>query len=141
MGGEDDSNTESTGKSAKSYGVPRRFNGGHGSKGKLVLGKLEELGVELVYKVNTKDQADMYIRTMEATGDYVGVEYGWNMRILVNQGKEAVFTKEWCQSNTASPVTFPVLNLRTCYYRVDQSKERTEYMCVTAEECSCSRHV
>jgi hypothetical protein len=74
MGGED-TNTESTGKSAKSYGAPGRFNGGHSSKGKLVLGKLEELG-ELVYKVNTKDQADMYIQTMEAIGDYVGVEYG-----------------------------------------------------------------
>jgi hypothetical protein len=62
------------------------------SKGKLVLGKLEELE-ELVYKV-TNDQADMYIlRTAEAIGDYVGVEYGWNMRILVNQGKEAKFTK------------------------------------------------
>jgi hypothetical protein len=92
MGGED-TNTESTGKSAKSYGAPGRFNhGGHGSKGKLVLGKLEELG-ELVYKVNTKDQADMYIRTTEAIGDYVAVEYGWNMRLLVNQGKEAEFTK------------------------------------------------
>jgi hypothetical protein len=44
----EDSNTESTGKSAKSYGVPGRFSGGNGSKGKLVLGKLEELG-ELVY--------------------------------------------------------------------------------------------
>jgi hypothetical protein len=43
MGG-DDSNTECTGKSAKSYGVPGRFNGGHSSKGKLVLGKVEELG-------------------------------------------------------------------------------------------------
>jgi hypothetical protein len=38
------SNRESTGKSTKSYGVSGRFNGGNGSKGKLVLGKLEELG-------------------------------------------------------------------------------------------------
>jgi hypothetical protein len=48
MGGGEDTNTESTGKSAKSYGTPGRFNGGHSSKGKLVLGKLEELGEELV---------------------------------------------------------------------------------------------
>jgi hypothetical protein len=32
---------------------------------KRVLGKLEELG-ELVYKFNSKDQADMYVHTMEA---------------------------------------------------------------------------
>jgi hypothetical protein len=50
-------------------------------------------------------------------------------------------TTEQCQSMSASPITFLVLNLRAYYYRVDQSKERTEYMCVTAEECSCSRHV
>jgi hypothetical protein len=61
-----------------------------------VLGKLEELG-ELVYKVNTKDQADMYIRTTEAIGDYVAVEYGWNMRLLVNQGREVEFTKRMRQ--------------------------------------------
>jgi hypothetical protein len=41
---------------------------------------------------------------------------------------------EQCQSMSASPVTFLVLNLRAYYYRVDQSKERTEYMCVTAGE-------
>jgi hypothetical protein len=51
---------------------------------------------------------------------------------------------EQCQSMSASPVTLLVLNLRAYseyYYRVDQSKERTEYMCVTARECSCSRHI
>jgi hypothetical protein len=48
---------------------------------------------------------------------------------------------EQCQSMSASPVTFLVLNLRAYYYRVDQSKERTKYMCVTAEECSCSHHI
>jgi hypothetical protein len=45
------------------------------------------------------------------------------------------------QSRTSSPVTLLVLNLRAYYYHVDQSKERTEYMWVTARECSCSRHV
>jgi hypothetical protein len=49
--------------------------------------------------------------------------------------------QEQCQSRSASPVTFPVLILCTYYYHVDQSKECTKYMCVTAEECSCSRHV
>jgi hypothetical protein len=71
-----------------------------------VLGKLDELG-ELVYKVNTKDQADMYIRTTEAIGDYVGVEYGWNMRILVNhlgQGSSVhqASGANRCSANTGS---------------------------------------
>jgi hypothetical protein len=60
--------------------------------GKRVLGKLEELG-GLVYKFNSKDQADLYLRTTEAIADYVGVEYGRNMRMLVKYGNEATFTK------------------------------------------------
>jgi hypothetical protein len=39
------------------------------------------------------------------------------------------------------PCYFLVLVLHTGCYRVDRSKECTEYMCVTARECSCSRHV
>jgi len=67
------------------------------SKGKLangtrVLGKLEELG-ELIFKFNTKDQADKYLRTKEAIADYVGVEYGRNMRMLVENGTEKTFTR------------------------------------------------
>jgi len=49
--------------------IGKRSNGG------LVLGKEVELG-NLIYKFNTKDQADMYLRTTEAIADFVGVEYG-----------------------------------------------------------------
>ena len=60
--------------------------------GKPGLGQIEELG-ELVYKFNTNDQADKYIRTTEAIANYVGREYGRNMRNLVKHGQEAKFTK------------------------------------------------
>jgi hypothetical protein len=54
----------------------KRFNGKHPH------GKIEELG-QLVYKSNTKDSADMYIRTTEVVADYIGKEYGKDMRMLV----------------------------------------------------------
>jgi hypothetical protein len=50
--------------------------------GRQVLGKTEELG-EHVYKVGSSDQADTFVRTTEAIADYVGVTYGWAMRVLV----------------------------------------------------------
>jgi Zinc knuckle len=74
--------------SGESPGKPK----GTGPNGKLILGKTKELG-ELVYKTNTKDQADMYLRTTEAIADYVGVEYGRDMRMLVKRGKEMTFTE------------------------------------------------
>ena len=62
------------------------------SSGRQVLGKTKELG-DHVYKIGTNDQADLFIRTTEAIAEYVGVEYGWELRILVKQRKEANFTK------------------------------------------------
>jgi hypothetical protein len=44
------------------------FNGRHPH------GKIEELG-QLDYKSNTKDSADMYIRTTEVVADYVGKQH------------------------------------------------------------------
>jgi hypothetical protein len=64
----------------------KRFNGKHPR------GKIEELG-QLVYKSNTKDSADMYIRTTEAVADYVGKEYGKDMRMLVKNQTERNFTE------------------------------------------------
>jgi hypothetical protein len=49
---------------------------------------------ELVYKFNTKDQADMYLCTTEAIADFVGVEYGRDMRmLLVKHGTEKTFNE------------------------------------------------
>jgi hypothetical protein len=64
----------------------KQFNGKHPR------GKIEELG-QLVYKSNTKDSADMYIRTTEAVADYVGKEYGKDMRMLVKNQTERNFTE------------------------------------------------
>jgi hypothetical protein len=60
--------------------------------GEQVLGNEEKLG-ELVYKFNAKDQADMYLRTTEAIANFVGVEYGRDMRMLVKHGTEKTFTE------------------------------------------------
>lgn len=62
------------------------------SNGGQVLGKEIELG-NLIYKFNTKDQADMYLRTTEAIADFVGVEYGRDMRMLVKKSNEKIFTE------------------------------------------------
>jgi hypothetical protein len=45
------------------------------------------------HKFNTKDQADKYLRTTEAIADFVGVEYGRDMRMLVKHGTEKTFTE------------------------------------------------
>jgi hypothetical protein len=60
--------------------------------GEQVFGKEEKLG-ELVYKFNTEDQADMYLRTTEAIANFVDVEYGRDMRMLVKHGTEKTFAK------------------------------------------------
>jgi hypothetical protein len=68
------------------------FSRGRKTTGEQVLGKEEKLG-ELVYKFNTKDQVDMYLRTTEAIAGFVGVEYGRDMRMLVKHGTEKTFTE------------------------------------------------
>jgi hypothetical protein len=68
------------------------FSRGRKTTGEQVLGKEEKLG-ELVYKFNTKDQADMYLRTTEAIANFVGVEYSRDMRMLVKHGIEKTFTE------------------------------------------------
>ena len=84
---------KATSSSAASLGNARRGTIGHKTTfGQQHLGKLEQLG-ELVYKSNTKDQADMYLRTTEAIADYVGVEYGRDMRMLVKNGTVRTFTE------------------------------------------------
>jgi hypothetical protein len=65
---------------------------GRKTTGEQVLGKEEKLG-ELVYKFNTKDQADMYLWSKEAIANFVGVEYGRDMRILAKRGTYMTFTK------------------------------------------------
>jgi hypothetical protein len=47
----------------------------------------------LVYKTNAKDQVDMYLHITEAIADYVGVQYGQDMRMLVKRSIEVTFTE------------------------------------------------
>jgi hypothetical protein len=75
-----------------SLGITVGFSRGRKTTGEQVLGKEEKLG-ELVFKFNTKDQADMYLRTAEAIADFVGVEYSRDMRMLVKHGTEKTFTE------------------------------------------------
>jgi hypothetical protein len=40
-----------------------------------------------------ENQADMYLCTTEVVADFVGVEYGRDMRMLVKRGTEKTFTE------------------------------------------------
>jgi hypothetical protein len=69
-----------------------------------VLGKTKELG-EFVYKIGCNDQADAFICTTEAIAEYVGVTYGWEMRMLVKNRFEKVFTKPTMPTTEAKVTT------------------------------------
>ena len=51
---------------------------------------IAELGA-LQFKMKTKDQADMYIKTREALAEYMGVTLSYEMLLLVSQGHETVY--------------------------------------------------
>jgi hypothetical protein len=78
---------------------------GRKTTGEQVLGKQKKWG-ELVYKFNTNDQADMYLRTMEAIANFVGVECGRDTRMLakhrpsLNQGYRGakMLLQDWWRS-------------------------------------------
>jgi hypothetical protein len=80
-----------------------------------------------------------------AVADYERTSVHWLHVAFVNRESCAMYVDrvEQCHNKTTSPPLqgWLVLILRACYSRVDRSKERTEYMCVTARECSCSRHI
>ena len=111
--------------SASDLSIDKRSNGGQ------VLGKVNNLG-ELIYKFNTKDQADMYLRTTEAIADYVGVEYGRDMRMLVKKSKDKVFTEplpprtaEGTATTVPAPGKLEKYRTELMIYHKDQ-KEYTE---------------
>jgi hypothetical protein len=76
----------------KGTSITSEGSSGTRQTGRQALGKTEELG-EFVYKIGSGDQADTFIHTTEAIADYAGVNYGWEMRMLVKTRREAVFTK------------------------------------------------
>ena len=101
-----------------------KTTGNHFSGGKQVLGKTEGLW-EFIYKSDTKDQADMYLRTTDAIADYVGVEYSKDMRMLVKKGKTKSFIEP---SPLGDKVTSPAaLEKYTTELRI-YHKAKKEYM-------------
>jgi hypothetical protein len=90
------------------------FSRGRKTTGEQVIGKEEKLG-ELVYKFNTKDKANMYLCTMEAIADFVGVEYGRDMRMLVkpkNNNRNKIVAHPTNHGNTHfGPTQQPTNNL------------------------------
>ena len=74
----------------KFYGIKKKSK--DKSKEQEVLGALEAFG-SLVYKVNTGDQAEMFIRTTEKLTEYVLMTYGKDMRNLVKYEREKTFTE------------------------------------------------
>jgi hypothetical protein len=55
------------------------------SKEEPMVGAMEAFG-SLVYKINSKDAAEMYIKTTEAIVDHVTITYGKDMTNLVKYG-------------------------------------------------------
>jgi hypothetical protein len=72
-----------TGKSPKpSDGYTRKFKDRNKSKEEPMVGAMEAFG-SLIYKINSKDAADIYHKTTEAKVDYVMITYGKNMQNFV----------------------------------------------------------
>jgi hypothetical protein len=74
-----------------SGGILKKFKD-RKSKEQPVLGAMEAFG-SLIYKVNTQDQAEMYVRTTEKLSEYVLTTYGKDMRNLVKYTTERKFTE------------------------------------------------
>jgi len=113
-------NKATAGNTTRSGGAGGAFIGG--ANGRLVLGDIPLLG-ELVYKFNTRDQAEMYLRTTKAIAAYVGVEYGKEMMLLVNQRYETEFTEPDIPTGNPSKVVMERYKMELGKYH----KEKTAY--------------
>jgi len=117
--------------------IGKRSNGGQ------VLGKEVELG-NLIYKFNARDQADMYLRTAEAIADFVGVEHGRDMRMLVKKSNEKIFTEQ-LPPRAATDTTVPAPGRLEKYhtelmiYRKDMkacTEQKVKVVVVILGQCS-----
>jgi Zinc knuckle len=86
------SDKQRTGDKVPGSGYPSGKSSGKWPTGKAIVGAQEELG-SFVYKFNTRDQADMYLRTTQKIAQFVGVQYGREMKMLVKRGFEPAFTE------------------------------------------------
>ena len=94
--------------------------------GRSVLGKTEALE-DNVYRIGHGDQADLFIKTTEAIAAYVGVEFGWDLRILVKQRKEAGFTKPLYPTQTTGVKTRSKEDKEPAAAPSDESAQMAEY--------------
>jgi hypothetical protein len=115
------------------------FSRGRKTTGEQVLGQEEKLG-ELVYKFNTKDQADMYLRTTEAIADFVGVEYGRDMRMLVKHGTEKTFTKPRIpRSDDTTPILMEKYKTELGIFHQDKKEfqdNKAKVFVIILEQCT-----
>ena len=115
--------------------------GSRSSGGKQVLGKTEGLW-EFIYKSDTRDQADMYLRTTEAIADYVGVEYSRDMRMLVKNGTEKNFDgPSPPKSEDVSPGTLEKYKLELSIYHKDKKEyndHKSKVFVIILGQCSHS---
>jgi hypothetical protein len=80
-----------TGKSPKpSDGYTRKFKERKKSKEEPMVGAMEGFG-SVIYKINSKDAAEIYMKTTEAIVDYVTITYGKDMTNLVKYGVDRSF--------------------------------------------------
>ena len=77
-----------------------------GDKGKDVKrepGRLTEMG-ELMFKCNSHNAADMYLRSHEIIVSHVTRNYSQHMKMLVKHGKETSFTEPSPPDDTANSI-------------------------------------
>lgn len=126
-----------TGNATTSGGNTSRTRGTTAA-GKPILGKLEELG-DLIFKYNTKDQADMYLRTTEAILDYVGEQYGRKIRIQVKRGVGTTFTEPDPPENPRLNVEMEVFKAELAVYHRERQKykeNKAKVFVVVLGQCS-----
>jgi hypothetical protein len=80
-----------TGKSHKpSDGYTGKFKDRNKSKEEPMVGAMEAFR-SLIYKINSKDAAEIYMKTAEAIVDHVTITYGKDMTNLVKYGVDCHF--------------------------------------------------
>ena len=88
---EEDSKRRTTGGTAAALGSGP---GGRGTMGHHdgQRSGIPELG-SLQFRMKSKDQADIFIKTRDALAEYVGRELSYEMALLVSTGHKTVYTK------------------------------------------------
>jgi len=125
---------ENPGRLAGAAGRPN----GRRPNGQQVLGGLEELG-ELIYKTNTPDSGDMYIRTTRGIAAYCSTEFGKNMNMLVKYGRETEFTAPRAPSEAAGTAPLQTYKVKLTEHHKDvrnYQEEKAKVFAIILGQCS-----